>query len=369
MTNILLIRSRAIDPGIYKIANALAEGGYHVSLLLWDRGEHIDLNSATKYKIFKFNLKAPHDTISLILYLPFWWIYETIFLLSKPFTVIHTCDFDTILPALLIKKIRKCNLCYTIFDFYADNLPFNTPNIIKNFIAYLEKKSIEFTDLLFLVDEARYKQIEGSKIRSLVYIYNSPPDLYHSFRIQNKDDGGIITIFYAGVLHSTRGLTDIVYAIKDLEDIHLIIAGTGPEYLVLQNLQKVLQIQFDLLGWIPYEKVIKYSLNADILFAFYNPVIPNNRYASPNKLFEAMMCKKPIIVNDGTTMADIVRKDNCGSIVPYGDVEAIKYAILTLKNAPTLRKHLGENGRRAYETKYNWKIMKERLLKAYSQFA
>lgn len=64
-------------------------------------------------------------------------------------------------------------------------------------------------------------------------------------------------------------------------------------------------------------------------------------------------------------MAEIVREENCGIVVPYGDADAIKHAILTLKNDPTLCKHLGENGRNAYETKYSWEIMEERLLEIY----
>jgi len=126
--------------------------------------------------------------------------------------------------------------------------------------------------------------------------------------------------------------------------------------------------KIEFLSWLPYDEVIRYTRNADILFALYNPNIPNNRYASPNKLFEAMMCSKPIIVSDGSSMADIVRKENCGLVVPYGNVEAIKHAILTLKDNPELCTQLGRNGRGAYEEKYSWKIMEERLLAAYSQF-
>lgn len=106
-------------------------------------------------------------------------------------------------------------------------------------------------------------------------------------------------------------------------------------------------------------------MKEDVLFATYDPIYPTNRYASPNKLFEAMMCHKPIIVNDGTSMADIVRRENCGIVVPYGDVNELKNAILKLKNNPQLYGRLGVNGRNAYDTKYSWKIMEQRLLDVY----
>jgi glycosyltransferase involved in cell wall biosynthesis len=78
-----------------------------------------------------------------------------------------------------------------------------------------------------------------------------------------------------------------------------------------------------------------------------------------------MMCGKPIIVSDNSSMADIVRQNNCGIVIQYGDVNAIKQAILTLKDNPDLCRKFGENGRDAYEKKYSWKTMEKRLVIAY----
>ena len=78
-----------------------------------------------------------------------------------------------------------------------------------------------------------------------------------------------------------------------------------------------------------------------------------------------MMCRKPILVNDGTAMAEIVRKENSGLVVPFRDVNAIKHAIMRLKDNPKLCEQLGANGRRAYEQTYSWTIMEEKLLGIY----
>jgi glycosyltransferase involved in cell wall biosynthesis len=80
-----------------------------------------------------------------------------------------------------------------------------------------------------------------------------------------------------------------------------------------------------------------------------------------------MMCGKPIITNDKTSMAGIVHAENCGLIVPYGDISAIKNAIIMLKEDPDLCNLLGANGRRAYEQKYSWTIMEKRLLAVYER--
>jgi glycosyltransferase involved in cell wall biosynthesis len=359
---IILVRSRAIDPGIYKIATALADNDYNVKMLLWDR-EGKRAVQQLGYSINYFNLRAPYDKITASFCLPFWWLYEFFFLLLNAAHVVHVSDLDTLLPALCIKRLRRVRIFYSIFDFYADNL--SKPLFLKKLIAFVERLGIGSTDALFLVDPSRYEQIEGARINRLSFLYNSPPDF--KGKLQEAKISSEVILFYAGVIHRSRGLVNVLSAMNGVEGVKLIMAGTGPDRTVLESLPKTLQSKVKYIGYIPYEEVIRNSLSADILFALYDPNVPGNTYASPNKLFEAMMCGKPIIVNTETTAARIVEKEKCGLVVPYDDVEGIKKAILSLKQNPDQRLALGRNGRIAYEKRYNWKIMEKKLLDAYDQ--
>ena len=365
---VILVRSRAIDPSIQKYAESLAHAGFDVTLLLWDRKNQIPSGNSKNYAIHCFKLDAPYDSLSVILYHPLWMMYEFIFLIKNSADVIHACDLDTLYPAILAKFIKKSYLCYTIFDFYSENLPSIVPDLLKKIIAYLEKAGIQFTDVLFLVDEARIPQIKGAKIKKIEYIYNTPQEKVNSGKIPelNKKNGEII-IFYAGSLDSerVRSIKMIIEAVRDIKDIKLIVAGTGQDQNIIEKIAANPGNNIEYLGWISYEEVISFTYKSDILFAFYDPSLPNNRLASPNKLFEAMMCSKPIIVNNCTSMADIVSDEKNGFVVPYGDIAQIKEAIINLINDPSLREKLGENGRKAYVQKYSWKIMEKRLVTAY----
>lgn len=365
---VILVRSRAIDPSIQKYAESLAHAGFDVTLLLWDRKNQIPSGNSKNYAIHCFKLDAPYDSLSVILYHPLWMMYEFIFLIKNSADVIHACDLDTLYPAILAKFIKKSYLCYTIFDFYSENLPSIVPDLLKKIIAYLEKAGIQFTDVLFLVDEARIPQIKGAKIKKIEYIYNTPQEKVNSGKIPelNKKNDEVI-IFYAGSLDSerVRSIKMIIEAVRDIEDIKLIVAGTGQDQNIIEKIAANPGNNIEYLGWISYEEVISFTYKSDILFAFYDPSLPNNRLASPNKLFEAMMCSKPIIVNNCTSMADIVSDEKNGFVVPYGDIAQIKEAIINLINDPSLREKLGENGRKAYVQKYSWKIMEKRLVTAY----
>ena len=79
-----------------------------------------------------------------------------------------------------------------------------------------------------------------------------------------------------------------------------------------------------------------------------------------------MSVGRPVITNIETTMAPLVKAEQCGCLVPYGDVRALRDVIVALRDNPTLCAELGKNGYRAYNTKYNWGIMEQRLTRLYA---
>ena len=79
------------------------------------------------------------------------------------------------------------------------------------------------------------------------------------------------------------------------------------------------------------------------------------------------MLGKPIIVADQTNMDRIITANECGLVVPYGDVISLEKAILRLQFDPQLRQQLGQNGRSAYESTYNWSLMQEKLVQLYQR--
>lgn len=359
---IIIIRSKATDSAIFKVADTLFKNNFDVELLVWDRQNNLNM-ADYHYKIHNFCLKAPYDKFTALFYLPLWWIYELFFLLRSSYDIIHVCDLDTLWPAIITKFIKKNTLFYTIYDFYAYVVPNGSfqkiRDLIKSFIGYIEKVGIRFTNTLFLVDKSRYNEIKGAKINKLVYIYNSPPDLICK---NNVKPNGFIKIFYGGSITKDRGLKYILDAIEQLNDIKLIVAGNGEKEIV-ENIINNEKTEY--LGWLSYNEIILKTLESDFIFRFSDPNDPRTKTASPNKLFEAMMCGKPIIMNSEMEISKIVEEEKCGIIVPYGNVNAIKESIIHLKDS-NLRDELGLNGRNAYENKYSWTIMEKRLLNAYN---
>ncbi len=368
---VLVFRSRSTDPTINKYCSALADSGYDVTLLVWDRKNNLEKNKFNNldYHIVWFNFQAPLDSLFTIFYLPFWWLFMITTLLKRSFEIVHLCDLDTLFPGIFVKCFFNKKIVYTIFDFYADNIPngywMSLRTSLRKIIAFTERWLIRFCDLLVLVDESRNDEVMGAKIKHIIYVYNSPPDLLNKSIADKKVPSQILEIFYAGILLNVRGIQYMIQAVSELEGVSLVLGGSLVD-VNLNNIQKKLDNKIHYVGWIPsYQQVIEMTLHSDVLFRFSDPLEPKTKNESPNKLFEAMMCQKPIIVSDCSAMANIVRKERCGVVVPYGDVELLKKEIIKLKNDRNYYFQLAENGRKAYEKTYNWDIMSKRLVDAY----
>lgn len=368
MNKVLFIRSNPVspDPRIEKEATILSNNGYNVEVLSWDRLCIYPISeSKGLFKINRIRIKAKFGKISLIFKLPFWLIREFQFIMKNNPDIIHACDFDTLIPALIISRLRNRVLIYDSFDFYADCLPNNIPPIARKVIANAERFFSSFADLVILADASREVQF-GNKLNNFIVFNNVPILEQNVANLYDMEDTerNYFVIFYAGILDKTRGIIDIINIIKDMPQIKLIVAGFGTDEEEIKA-SCIKYDNIDFLGIIEYPTVIQLTKKCNLLFALYDPSIPNNKYASPNKLFEAMMCKKPILVSDNSRMAEIVNQEECGIVVPYGDTRSIRDSIIKLKNNTALCEKLGANGWIAYKDKYNPEIMKKRLIEGY----
>jgi glycosyltransferase involved in cell wall biosynthesis len=285
--------------------------------------------------------------------------------------VVHAVDFDSFVPALLIAKLKRRPIVYDIADFYADTIGFPIlPGLSRKIVAKIDRALMKSAAVIILPDEARIAQVGLDTTKQhVVIVNNSPGQGILKTIARERVETKAFTVFYGGGIGKGRGLLEMCLAIRDLPDVQLVVKGPcspGFEAELRKVCENADNIELDL-KFVPYTEVITETINAHLLFALYDPADHNARFASPNKLFEAMMCEKPIVVSDGTSMADVVRKEKCGLVVPYGDVQAIREAIARLKSDPGLRQELAANGRRVYEEKYDWQIMEQRLLTLYRQ--
>jgi glycosyltransferase involved in cell wall biosynthesis len=371
MKRVVFFRSNPIapDPRVEKAANALSKT-YPVHVVGWDRTGVLPAKQGKPgFTLELFSYAAPFGSgIKNLLHLFRWQLFlvHWVFRFGRFYPIIHACDFDTVLPALLGKLFFGCKVIYDIFDFYADHIR-NTPQWLKRMIRWLDHKAIGTADAVILATEAQLRQLEGVKPARVVVIYNTPPDLQAADDLQ-RDPSVELRIAYIGILQLERGLLEMIDVVGKHAAWHLDLAGFGGDEAVIVR-QALERRNITWHGRVAYEKTLALSRAADVLFSTCDPAVPNYRHAGANKIFEAMMLSRPIIVARGTNMDLMVEKYQCGLVVPYGDTGELEAALERLANDADLRLRMGQNGRQAYETTYSWGEMEKRLFDLYGDLA
>lgn len=368
---ILITRSNPIapDPRVEKIGRALIEVGFDACAVGWDRtGKLAQEENREGVPVIRLSIRAEFGkgmgNLPQLLRWQ-WGLWRWLLRHRAEYDLIHACDFDTILPALWMKAFHRKRVVYDIFDFYADHLR-ATPSFIKSIIRSIDLWAIGKADALILVDESRIGQVKGSKPRSTTIIYNSPEDVGGISPAHDVQMKGSMRLAYVGLLQVERGLLEMLAVLKKHPEWQLDLAGFGgDEAVILAAARDMTNVRWH--GRVSYPIALQLSAAADVLFATYDPSIENHKYSSPNKIYEAMMLGKPIIVARGTNMDRVVGEANCGCVVPYGDIPSLEDSLLTLADNQGILAELGANARQAYEKRYAWTIMRKRLSDVYER--
>ena len=355
------------DPRLIKLTGATRKGGYSVKLLLWDRCEELCgcKHPRSNWEEFVLRLKSSHGVKSIPFW-PIWWLFVLLKLVSIEGSITYVIDFPSLVPVLVAGRLKNRPVIYESENTFIDQVI--APQLIRSVLLTIEKNFAKLSNAIVLVDELQIQELNLTSSSKIVVIYDSAIDMFRKYNLQIQKNK-TFTVFYAGILYKGKNLNldKLITAIRDIEDIRVVFAGYGDLAEQVEKWSKEMPNKVEFIGRIPYQEVLERSLKCDLLFVLRDPKLPVNRYICGSKLFQAMMCSKPLLVNKGTSTALKVIKDNCGIIVFAHNVEEIKKAIVELKGNHELRRKLGMNGRKAYEKRYSWEIMEQRLLSLYSE--
>ncbi|WP_044401338.1 glycosyltransferase [Lacinutrix sp. Hel_I_90] len=146
--------------------------------------------------------------------------------------------------------------------------------------------------------------------------------------IKNK----ITIIGIVGLLLRKNEYIKLFETYKNSETVAIHIHGKGQH----QNIVEDYALKYDNITYFgPYnaftdaEKIYK---SLDIIYLVYDTdqVSLNNKLALPNKLYECMYYKVPLICSKDTYLAELVEKDNIGVAINYKEENAIEEAVSQL---------------------------------------
>ena len=222
------------------------------------------------------------------------------------------------------------------------------PQIIQsnNWETYLLRKVIALADAVIVLDEMSYSALHSYGCDK-VYKLANPLALSIQQKIQNlrEEERNKNEILFVGHVVESKGVFELLEAIKGLENVTLNIIGKG-SVNILDKLKKELlncSNSVNFLGVQPIEKVIEYMMTCSVF------VLPTYTEGFPNVIIESMACGCPIVTTDVGAipeMLDLQNGNDCGICVKPRQIIELREAIAYMLNDDTYAKTCGVNAQK-----------------------
>jgi len=380
------------DPRVLKEARTLAQGGYLVTVIAWDReGKYPAQEETDGFAVQRVqDVRSSYGAgIRQALRLPRFWLHAWRRLDHLRPAVVHCHDFDTLPPGWLWAKLHRRPVIYDAHEYYTElqrpRLRGLLGKVLLPLIGAAEQVLSRSAAAVVTVDEriaSRYRN------RRLVIIGHYPPLEFArapvgrgagesspspSLSLGGRGAGEVLV--YSGRFSTDRGLVVIAQALQRLAAqglrprLRLLGAWTSQtEEQAFWQAMAGMEEQVEMVGWVAFEQVPAQLVEADLALAVLQPI---ERYvaALPVKLFEYMACALPVIISDFPANRAVVAGADCGLLVDPSSADAVAAAIARLLTGPTEARRLGQNGRRAFETQYNWQALEQKLLALYAELS
>ena len=148
-------------------------------------------------------------------------------------------------------------------------------------------------------------------------------------------------ILYFGRLSPEKGVADLIRAMQNLPEVHLQIAGDGPQRQQLEELTARLGLtNVGFLGYLSTSQLQK------AIPASRFTILPSHAYETLGKsILESYAQSRPVIASDLGSRRELVQEGATGLLYRVGDVEQLAGAIDFLSQRPILAAQFGAAGR------------------------
>jgi glycosyltransferase involved in cell wall biosynthesis len=209
--------------------------------------------------------------------------------------------------------------------------------------------SRELRDLLTEqgVDEARIMVVPNGVDDEL---FRAPPTVSHESAVNEP-----VVVGFSGSLKPWHGIELLCEAFEMLasdQRFRLLVIGDGPGAAAVEEVRKRHGDRVTLTGAVPHEEVPRLLRDVDIAVAPYSKL--ERFYYSPLKLLEYMAAGVPTVASAIGQVSELIRDGATGILVPPGDADALRDAIVRLADDSKLRKRIGREAALEAATQHSW---------------
>jgi glycosyltransferase involved in cell wall biosynthesis len=319
------------DQRVLKISHTLKKNGFEI--LIIGRKLPQTLNPKFPFKTHRFNLLFNkgflfYTELNIRLF------FKLLFLKKD---LLYANDLDTLLPNFLIHKLFNTKLIYDSHELFTEVPELVEKPFVQKFWLYLESFILpKITNCITVSSSiANYYKLKYNT--DFKVVKNVP--MLTSTTIKGSFDFNTSTkkiILYQGALNKARGLELMIDAMNHLKDYLLIIIGDGDIKNELKNKATSLNL-IENVKFVPKkspDELKKLTSLGHIGISLEEDLGLNYKYALPNKLFDYIHARIPVLVSNLPEMKQIVKTYKIGYILEKRNPIYLAEKIRTILESP-----------------------------------
>lgn len=258
-------------------------------------------------------------------------------LLERRSAIVYSEGFDTLMLAVKYKKKYGCKLFFEVADLRESFIekPHGIVNRVMTSVLFIRERRLFKSIDKLVITSPKFYDLHYNKLipeDKTIYVPNAP-DLGAFDHYIHKSEGVFTVGFIGGIRYLTQ--MKMLVDVAEILSINVLFAGAGgtnSEYAEIKEYCKGKAGIF-FTGHYDYGKdIAKLYGMTDCVYSVYNADNPNVKIALPNKLYEAVYCKLPIIVAKGTYLEELVKEWGVGVSVGHKNVTELKTELSKLRD-------------------------------------
>ena len=367
----LLHKSVEFDSRVRREASALAQAGHDVWVL-----ELAAVPDGTALDGFTRQSVLPSEPLRR--WLPFH-IYRIAFLISFVRTivrlrprVVHAHDAAMLLPGAVGAWIARAAIVYDSHEL-ATEVPYRGPTWAR-FVGALERAIVPRCAAVITVSDGI-----AERLQQRYHLQVTPTVVRNVSALEHRGKGGLRRrlgisaeaplVLHQGAPAPGRGCDVLLDAVSRLDDVQLAFLGDPEpgygEWLEVEIRKRGLSDRVRLLPSAPLDELLAHTAEADVGVTLLQDTCENHRLALPNKLFEYIAARIPVVASALPETGRLVEQYGVGWCVAPDDPAALASALaaaVAAREDPALHERLERAAR-----ELRWQREKLRLTMLYDE--
>lgn len=319
------------DQRVHKVCSYLEERGFDVLLVgrLRKNSQPLKRSYRTKRMRLLFDKGALfYAEFNIRLYL---------FLLFHKSSILVANDLDTLLANYCSLPFKRGNkLVYDTHEYFTEVPELTARPRVRAVWLAIEKWIFPKLENIITVNQSiadAYHKRYGKK----VHIVRNISPKWNPKEVKSRSELGLpvtgrLIIFQGAGINVERGAEEAVYAMKYIDDAHLLFVGDGD---VISDLKRIIEEEklaskVHIFGKRPYDELLNFTHHADLGLSLDKPSNDNYRFSLPNKLFDYIHTLTPVLVSDVIEVKRIVEKYELGIVTKTHDPKELAREINAL---------------------------------------